>query len=281
MPIDWATWGPIITGAATAGANIYGAAKQSGAMNKATEANAEAAKRAISLLAGQWALNYGNQAPYRALGTSAMQNLSRFPAFKGINFSQFPKTPDQGAPTSPALADGFREAGIPVPGGGGVPGGLQGALAGQPQFGDISTSGINSRLGGAAKGALAGAGTGAALGSVLPGFGTAVGAAGGAIIGGAKGLWDTNNPDKNFASTGINRVSDWTWKNLVPAMQSGQISPDDAEKAFNDVWSKWEGSMRSTPGFNTGVADKSIASQRQYFQPFYDEVNKLRQPSSA
>lgn len=292
MPIDWGTWGPLILGGASVGANLYGAAKQAGAMDKATEANAEAAKRAISLLAGQWALNYGNQAPYRALGTSAMQNLSRFPAFKGIDFSQFPKTPDQGAPTSPALADVFRSAGIPVPGGGGAPGGLEGALAGQPQFGDISTKGIQSRGSRILQGALGGgfggstvAGAGnlaskALLGGALR-FSTPWMAAGGAALGAIRGAFDNNNPDKDFASTGINRVSDWTWNTLMPAVKSGQISPQDAENAFNDVWGKWETSMAKTPGFNKDVAASSSATQRQYFQPFFSELSRLKQPSGV
>ena len=289
MAIDWATWGPLILGGAGVGAQIYGAKSQAGAMDKATEANAEAAKRAISLLAGQWALNYGNQAPYRALGTSAMQNLSRFPAFKGIDFSAFPKTPDQGAPTSPALADVFRSAGIPVPGGGGAPGGLEGALAGQPQFGDISTKGIQSRGSRILSGALGGAGVGGAakfLGGALmsPALSAAtlgMAPVAGAAIGAIKGAFDNNNPDKNFASTGINRVSDWTWNTLMPAVKSGQISPQDAEAAFNDVWGKWETSMSQTPGFNKDVAAKSVASQRQYFQPFFTELSKLKQTSVA
>ena len=289
MAIDWGVWGPLILGGAGVGAQIYGAKSQAGAMDKATEANAEAAKRAISLLAGQWALNYGNQAPYRALGTSAMQNLSRFPAFKGIDFSAFPKTPDQGAPTSPALADVFRSAGIPVPGGGGAPGGLAAALEGQPQFGDISTKGIQSRgsrilgsaLGGAGIGMGAKALGGALMSPALSAATLGMAPVAGAAIGAIRGAFDNNNPDKNFASEGINRVSDWTWNTLMPAVKSGQISPQDAENAFNDVWGKWETSMIQTPGFNKDVAAKSIASQRQYFQPFYDEINRLKQPTTG
>ena len=289
MAIDWATWGPIITGAAGVGANIYGASKQAGAMDKATEANAEAAKRAISLLAGQWALNYGNQAPYRALGTSAMQNLSRFPAFKGIDFRAFPKTPDQGAPTSPALADVFRSAGIPVPGGGGAPGGLEGALTGQPQFGDISTKGIQSRGSRILGGALGGAGIGGAakfLGGALmsPALGAAtlgMAPVAGAAIGAIKGAFDNNNPDKNFATEGINRVSPWVWNTLMPAVKSGQVSPQDAENALNDVLGKWESSMANTPGFNKDVLQRSVTSQRGYLQPFYDEMNRLKQPTTG
>ena len=293
MGINWGEWlKVIIPTAASAGAGLYGASKQAGAMDKATEANAEAAKRAISLLAGQWALNYGNQAPFRWLGTSAMPNLSRFPAFKGIDFSQMPKTPDQGAPTSPALADVFRSAGIPVPGGGGAPGGLEGALAGQPQFGDISTKGIQSRGSRILQGALGG-GTGGAsaagignlaskglLGGALR-FSTPWMAAGGAALGAIRGAFDNNNPDKDFATEGINRVSPWVWNTLMPAVKSGQVSPQDAENALNDVLGKWESSMANTPGFNKDVLQRSVTSQRGYLQPFYDEMNRLKQPTTG
>ena len=290
MGIDWGEWLKVLIPAGvSAGAGIYGASKQSGAIDKATEANAEAAKRAISLLAGQWALNYGNQAPFRWLGTSVMPNLSRFPAFKGIDFSHMPKTPDQGAPTSPALADVFRSAGIPVPGGGGAPGGLEGALAGQPQFGDISTKGIQSRGSRILGGALGGAGIGMgakALGGALmsPALGAAtlgMAPVAGAAIGAIRGAFDNNNPDKNFATEGINRVSPWVWNTLMPAVKSGQVSPQDAENALNDVLGKWESSMANTPGFNKDVLQRSVTSQRGYLQPFYDEINRLKQPTGG
>jgi hypothetical protein len=286
MPgFDWAKWLPLIIGGAGTAAGIVGGVKQGQATDKAIEYNAQAAKDALALMAGMFALEYGNKSPYRAAGTAALPKLM---GMSGLDGSKLPLTPDQGAPMSKSLADIFRSANIPVPagaGGSGGGGGLGAALAGQPKFDDISTKGIHSRLGGVVGGALGGFGAGSMAAGVEKAFlGPALSAALGPAtlgiapaVGAIAGLFDNNNSDKDFASTGINRVSDWTWKTLMPAVKAGQISPQDAEAAFNEVWGKWEGSMRGTKSFNSGVADKSIASQRQYFQPFFDQINQFKQ----
>lgn len=86
-----------------------------------------------------------------------------------------------------------------------------------------------------------------------------------------------NNPDKNFASNTVNQLSNWTWNTLMPAVKSGQVTPDQALQSFNQAWSTWENTLRSTPGMDSGVIERSISSQRQYFQPFFTEIDKLRQ----
>lgn len=273
---DWAKWLPLIIGGVGTGAGVVGGIKQANAAGRAVEYNAQAAKDALALMGGMFALEYGNKAPYRALGTAA---IPQFAAMSGLKGFTPPLTPDQGAPMSPSLAAIFKSANIPLASFGG--GGLGGAMALQPDFSDISTKGINSRLGQMAGRAVGGAGLGATAGSIVPGVGTAIGAAGGALYGGLSGLFDNNNADKNFASTGINRVSDWTWNTLMPAVKSGQISPQDAENAFNDVWGKWESSMKQVPNFNQDVYNRSVATQRQYFNPFFEEINRLKQPAST
>lgn len=281
---DWDKWLRLIFGGASTAAGIVGGVKQAGAIDKATEYNAQAAKDALALMAGMFALEYGNKAPYRAAGTAALPKLM---AMSGLDGSTLPKTPDQGAPMAKSLADVFRSANIPLPSGAGGPG-LAGALSGQPGFDDISTKGINSRMGQVLGGVTGGVGGGAAAKGLMGAFmGPAAGATlgmaplAGAAIGGLKGLFDNNNSDKNFASEGINRVSDWTWKTLMPAVKAGQVSPQDAEAAFNEVWGKWENSMKGVPNFNQGVYDRSVASQRQYFQPFFDQINQLKQGVTA
>lgn len=282
---DWAKWLPIIISGAGTGAKIVGGIKEGQATNKAIEYNAQAAKDALALMAGMFGLEYGNKAPYRAAGTLALPKLL---GMSGLSGAGLPKTPDQGAPMSPSLAAVFKSANIPLPAGTTTAGSLGDAMAMQPQFGDISTQGIHSRLGGVASGALTGLGIGGAakgIGGALlsPAKGALLGPAmvAGPAIGAIAGLFDNNNSDKNFASTGINRVSDWTWNTLMPAVKAGQISPQDAESAFNDVWGKWESSMRNVPNFNQGVYDRSVASQRQYFTPFFDELSRLKQTSGA
>lgn len=273
---DWAKWLPIIIGGAETGAGIIGGIRQTNAANRAQEYNAQAAKDALALMGGMFGLEYGAKAPYRAAGTMALPALLSKSGLTG----QLPLTPDQGAPMSPSLAAVFKSANIPLPAGTTAAGSLGAAMEMQPEFGDISTKGINSRLGQMGSRALSGAGLGATVGNIVPGVGTLVGGAAGALYGGLSGLFDNNNADKDFASTGINRVSDWTWNTLMPAVKAGQISPQDAENAFNDVWGKWESSMKNVPNFNQGVYDRSVATQRQYFQPFFNEINRLKQPET-
>jgi hypothetical protein len=214
-------------------------------------------------------------APYRAAGTNALANIQGWKPndpnrhLSKVDFSTF-KPP----PMSPALSKLSSTGGNAFS-----------PEAPPPSFGDISTKGIHSRASGVLGGALGGFGAGMAGKAGLnafasPALGAALGPAtlGAApAIGAIAGLFDNNNSDKDFATTGIQRVSDWTWKNLMPAVRSGQISPDDAENQFNNVWSQWEASMRNTPNFNSGVADRSVASQKQYFQPFFDQLNQIRQ----
>ena len=152
-----------------------------------------------------------------------------------------------------------------------------GSVYGSPGFSDIPTSGIHGRASGVGGRAVTGAGIGATAGSIIPGVGTAVGAAGGAIYGGLAGLFDSDNADKSFATEGINRVGPWVWNTIVPAVKAGSMTPDEAEQAVNQVLGQWQKSMENTPGFNKDVLQSSVTSQRQYLQPFFDQMNQLRQ----
>lgn len=266
-------WLPLIlTGGSIAG-SVIGAKTQAGASDRAAELEAQTAQKQLDAALMLYGTNRNDLAPYRAVGTNALAALQSFNpndrnrTLPPVDFNKF--KPDQ-----ISLPGGLARLGSPGLGGNALVGGGGG---GPVNFSDIPTSGIS---GGNALGRIAGgAAAGAGLGSVLPVFGTAAGAAGGALVGGLRSLFDNNNADKNFATTGINRVSDWTWNSLMPAVRSGQITPDEAEAQFNNVWGQWEQSMRGTPNFNTGVLDRSIASQKQYFQPFFTELNQLRTTS--
>ena len=271
-------WLPLILTGASVGGSIVGSKIQAGSSDRAAELQSQSAQKQLDALLTMYGLNRNDLAPYRAAGTNALANMqtlgppsqwkpgSTAGKYTSVPFSQF--KPDQ-VSLPPALSR--------LTTAGSAGGNAMGGSTGTPRFDDIPTAGIHSRLGGIGGNAMSGAGLGATAGSVVPGIGTAAGAAGGAMYGAISGLWDNNNSDKNFATTGINRVSDWTWNTLMPKVRSGEVTPDDAEAQFNSVWSQWESSMRGTKGFNSGVADKSVSSQKAYFKPFYDEMAALRQ----
>lgn len=287
MAFDWKKWLPLIFGGGTAAAGVLGTRAQTGALNKAQETQKESTERALKLLAGMWALQYGNMAPYRAAGTAALPQLLKMSKVDpGIVMppSAGAQAP-AGAPSGDAsLAAVLRSAGIDIPGLGGS-GGLQTALSTAPQFTDIPFKGdasLGGRLmGGVGTGAsLAGLAGKVGLGTKIGAFGgplgLAIGAGAGAGIGALSKLFDNNNADKDFASAGINRVSDWTWNTLMPAIKRGEISPDEGQQAFERVFGTWETSMRNQPGFDKGVAEKSVQSQRGYFAPFFEQINALK-----
>ena len=277
-------WLPLILTGAGIGGSIAGAKIQAGSSDRATELQSQSAQKQLDALLTMYGLNRNDLAPYRAAGTNALANMqtlgppsqwkpgSTAGKYTSVPFSTFKPNQVSLPPALSRLTTAGSAGGNAMMGG---PGGT-------PRFDDISTKGINSRAG-ILKNGLTGAASGAATGAQFGGpIGALVGGvAGGAISGFGGGLFDNNNSDKNFATTGINRVSDWTWNTLMPKVRSGEVTPDDAETQFNSVWSQWESSMRGTKGFNSGVADKSIASQKAYFQPFYSELNQIRSTKPA
>lgn len=264
----------ILTGGSIAG-NVIGSKVQAGAIDKSAELQAQSAQKQLDALLGMYQTQRNDLAPYRAAGTNALANIQGWKPndpnrhLSKVDFSTF-KPP----PMSPALSKLSSTGGNAFS-----------PEAPPPSFGDISTKGIHSRGQGALSGALGGFGAGlagktalnafagpalsAALGPATLGIAPAVGAIKGA-------LFDNDNADSSFATKGIQRVSDWTWKSLVPAVKAGQISPDDAQAQFENVWSQWQDSMKNTPGFNKDVLNQSITSQRQYFQPFFTTLDEIR-----
>lgn len=267
MPSFWEKWLPVILGGGAVAGQVLGTKAAVGSSDRAADLQYKSGQEQLNALLGMYGLERGDRAPARAVGLNALNTLQNWkpggpnPMAK-VDFSQFkPNTIDL-PPQLSRLTTGGGNA-------------LVGN--GTPTFSDLPTSGIHGRPSGVAGRAATGAGLGATIGSVVPGVGTAVGAGAGALYGGIAGLLDNNNADKDFASQGINRVSEWTWNTLMPSVRNGQIAPDDAERQFNQVFSSWENSMRNTPGFNSGVLQRSIDSQRGYFQPFFDEINRLKQ----
>jgi len=302
---------PLIVGGAGVAGGIYAANKQVGGLDKASDLQAKAAQDSLSAILQMWGIQRNDLAPYRAVGLAALKNLQNWNPHDmqrtNMSLADLSKFSADKVTLPPGLAalapgsgstwGGSSSGGAAAPGGatgapGSPSGGLPGAPMTGPDFSDISTSGIHSRLGGVVGGALAGLGVGAGVkgvgGALLSGAkGALLGPAmvAGPAIGAIKGLFDNNNSDKDWASTSINRVSDWTWNTLVPAMKSGQISADDGLNAFNTVWGKWETQMTDPksgiPNFNQDVAQRSIASQKQYFQPFFTLANQLKQAVPA
>lgn len=274
MGIDWGRMLPELIGAgASAGGQIAGAKIAAGGYEKAGQLQAQSAQQQLNALLGMYGLARGERAPHRAVGVSALNTLQNWKpggqnAFAPVDLSKFrPNQVDLPPQLSGMMTGG---ANAFSPGGGG--------------FSDISTKGIQSRGSRIAGGALTGAGlgmTGAGLGNAFVGgltkFSMPWMAAAGAGIGAIKGAFDNNNPDKNFATEGINRVGPWVWNTVMPAVKSGQMTPEEAEQAVNQTLGQWEQSMRQVPGFNEGVLARSVASQRQYLQPFFDQINQFRQ----
>lgn len=273
MPIDWERILPTLIGAgAQLGGNIYGAKTQAGSIDKAAQIGAQTAQQQLNATLAMYGLQRGDRAPLRAVGVNALNTLQNWKpgqqnALSPTNLSQFkPNQVDLPPQLSSMTTGGAGNAFSP------------------PSFGDISTQGIHSRLGGVASGALGGLGFGGAakLGAnafLSPAKAAALGPislAAGPAIGAIKGLFDNNNSDKSFATTGIERVGPWVWNSILPAVKSGQMSPDQAEQAVNQTLQQWEASMRNTPNFNQDVLQRSVTSQRQYLQPFFDEMNRLK-----
>jgi len=280
MGIDWASILPyLIGGGANAVGTVIGAKTQAGASDRAAELGYQSGQQQLSSLVNMYGLERGDRAPMRAVGLNALATLQNWKpgatnALKPVDLSKY-------KPNQIDLPPELRRLTTPGAGAGNAlaPGasGDTGSVYGSPGFSDISQRGIHGRAAGVGGRAVTGAGIGATAGSIIPGVGTAVGAAGGAIYGGLAGLFDNNNSDKDFAREGINRVGPWVWNTIVPAVKSGTMTPDEAEQAVNQVLGQWKKSMENTPGFDKDVMERSVTSQRQYLQPFYDQLNQFRQ----
>jgi len=291
MGINWASILPyLIGGGANAVGTVLGAKTQAGASDRAADLQYQANQQGMSSLVNMYGLERGDRAPMRAVGLNALDAVQKWDFKPGANNALKPVDFSKYKPNQIDLPPELRRLTTPGAGAGNAlaPGasGDTGSVYGSPGFSDISTKGIHSRLGGVASGALGGlgfgltAGAGAnalsgALGSALKV--TPIGWAAGPAIGAVKGLFDNNNSDKDFATEGINRVAPWVWNTIVPAVKSGSMTPDEAEQAVNQTLSQWEQSMRSTPGFNQDVLQRSVTSQRQYLEPFFTQMNQLRQ----
>jgi len=291
MGINWASILPyLIAGGTSAAGQIIGAKTQAGASDRAAELGYQSGQQQLNALVNMYGLERGDRAPMRAVGLNALDALQKWDFKPGANNALKPVDFSKYKPNTIDLPPELRRLTTPGAGAGNAlaPGasGDTGSVYGSPGFSDISTSGIHSRLGGVASGALSGLGIGGTaglgantaakvLGSSLKV--TPLGWAAGPAIGAVSGLFDNNNSDKNFATEGINRVGPWVWNTVMPAVKAGSMTPDEAEQAVNQVLGQWEQSMRSTPGFNQDVLQRSVTSQRQYLQPFYDQLNQLRQ----
>jgi hypothetical protein len=280
MGINWASILPyLIAGGTSAAGQIIGAKTQAGASDRAAELGYQSGQQQLNALVNMYGLERGDRAPMRAVGLNALDTLQNWKpgatnALKPVDMSKYkPNTIDLPPELRRLTTPGAGAGNALAPGASGD----TGSVYGSPGFSDISTSGIHGRAAGVGGRAVTGAGIGATAGSIIPGVGTAVGAAGGAIYGGLSGLFDNDNSDQNFATEGINRVGPWVWNTVMPAVKAGSMTPDEAEQAVNQVLGQWEQSMRSTPGFNPDVLQRSVTSQRQYLQPFYDQLNQFRQ----
>lgn len=80
---------------------------------------------------------------------------------------------------------------------------------------------------------------------------------------GQRGLFGSYNSSKDSATTGVNLLSDWTWNKLKPAIERGELTPDQGLEIFNTWWAQWIQSMKDA-GVAPRIIESSIADQSRY-----------------
>lgn len=80
---------------------------------------------------------------------------------------------------------------------------------------------------------------------------------------GQRGVFGSYNFSKTSATAGINQLSDWTWNKLRPAVERGELQPDQADEIFNTWWAQWIQSMKDS-GVAPRIIESSIADQSRY-----------------
>lgn len=80
---------------------------------------------------------------------------------------------------------------------------------------------------------------------------------------GQTGVFGSYNRSKVSATQGINELSNWVWNKLRPAVERGELQPDQADEIFNTWWAQWIQSMKDA-GVAPRIIETSIQDQSRY-----------------
>lgn len=300
----------ILTGSNALG-NILGSRAQTNALSEARQGSSAATQQALQIIMALYDQSRNDLAPYRAVGTPALQRLV---SGTGTDYGNLPRSSKTGlvqyqsakpiAAGSSGTGSGLDLSNLPksntnallqnsllTSGQGANP--LNGLNPLSVSQGNASSaakrSGIGALVGGiggplalgAISSGILGAGASGALslaGAAIPIIGPIL-AGVGALVG---QLWNNHNPDKEFASNAINEVSKQVWGSdlkgdtdgLAYAVKTGQMPVAVGKKLFDDMWNGWIRTMQNA-GVHKSIIERSVQSQEQYFRPIKDLFNSL------